>query len=80
MMFMMEKCLETPDIEVISRHLAVENSKPWGGLQRPQTPSCLGALSRFAASTANIIGVHDVWNVYCLLKLGCTSQKSRVLS
>ena len=53
-------------------------STPLVGLQRPKTPSCLGALRRFAASAARIIGVHGVWNVYCLLKLGCTVKKENI--
>ena len=78
-MFMMEKCLETPEIEVISRHLAVQNSKnfggcapwpPWGTYSAPRPPA---AWAR-SAETASIIGVHGVWNVYCLLKLGCTDK------
>ena len=48
MMFMMETCLETPEIAVISMHLAVQNSTIFAGCA-PRPPEELTATPDPAA-------------------------------
>ena len=84
MMFMMEKCLETPEIEVISRHLAVQNSKKFGGCA-PRSPEGAYSAPRppaawaHTASTASIIGVHGCMECLLFVEIGVHSQKFWVL-
>ena len=63
-MFMMEKCLETPEIAVISRHLAVQNSIFGGcaprlpeGLTATPDPQLLNARPHFARGTRPLRGI-----------------------